>query len=151
MNVHGSFVAEGSSQRPMDVVFKSVVNTLPSELRLALQSAGLADPGVLLHYPRTSADVLKSKGLGLHSMVTPSQSSVSSCLSFPLAPSTTLSSSVSPSPAPVLHTHLTTALFSHPQGPQVSSGFRTEPRHEVPIQDHQRAPEVPPGNGAVSC
>ena len=61
--------ASGSSQRAIDVVFRSVLNTLPKQLVSALNRMGLSDPGVLLHYTRSSQEDLARKGLGMVSVL----------------------------------------------------------------------------------
>ena len=48
-----------SSQRAMDVVFASLVSQLQPELREALISSGLDDPGLLRAYPRTPVEDLR--------------------------------------------------------------------------------------------
>ena len=61
------------SQRAVDVVFRSVVATLPLELRTALTSSGLDDPGIFLAYLRTAEDELRALCLGIsaRSTITP--------------------------------------------------------------------------------
>ena len=55
----------GSSQRAMDVVFASLVSQLQPELREALISSGLDDPGLLRAYPRSPVEDLRAMGLGM--------------------------------------------------------------------------------------
>ena len=53
------------SQRAMDVVFASLISQLQPELREALISSGLDDPGLLRAYPRTPVEDLRAQGLGI--------------------------------------------------------------------------------------
>ena len=55
----------GTSQRAMEVVFASIVSQLHPELREALISSGLDDPGLLRAYPRSSVEDLRAMGLGI--------------------------------------------------------------------------------------
>ena len=66
----------GFSQRAMDVVFASLVSQLQPELREALISSGLDDPGLLRAYPRTPVEDLRALGLGIE-MATSTTSSPS--------------------------------------------------------------------------
>ena len=47
------------------MVFTSVIEQLPSELKMALKSFGLDDPGLLLMYPRYTIVDLHAQGLGI--------------------------------------------------------------------------------------
>ena len=113
------------SERAVDVVFRSVVATLLLELRTALTSSGLDDPGILLAYPRIAEDELRAQGLGIGA-----RSSISSTItthpsfSPSLVPSTIpiITSVSSPSPsllslAPVRGSVLDVCV-SQPQGPR---------------------------------
>ena len=66
----------------MDVVFASLVSQLQPELREALISSGLDDPGLLRAYPRTPVEDLRALGLGI-GMATSTTSSPSFPPSFP--------------------------------------------------------------------
>ena len=107
----------------MDVVFRSVLNTLPKQLVGALNRMGLSDPGVLLHYTRSSQEDLARKGLGKVSVLPididitriSHMSGISAHLS-PIVPSIPFSCSASVS-RPVVSA-------THPQGPQALAVVR---------------------------
>ena len=107
----------------MDVVFRSVLNKLPKQLVGALNRMGLSDPGVLLHYTRSSQEDLARKGLGMVSVLPididitriSHMSGISAHLS-PIVPSIPFSFSASVS-RPVVSA-------THPQGPQALAVVR---------------------------
>ena len=98
------------SQRAMDVVFASLVSQLQPELREALISSGLDDPGLLRAYPRSTVEDLRAMGLGM-TMATSS----SSYPSFPSSVSSTIYSRVA---GPVSRPF--TVLDTQRQGPVVT-------------------------------
>ena len=106
----------------MDVVFASVVEQLPDELKEALKSSGIDDPGVLRFHPRSSAEENARKDLGLHVLATSSTvfflSFFPSCLTCFFFP-TIYGTRVAPAPdfKRDFASSLAAGIFRLPRGP----------------------------------
>ena len=99
----------------MDVVFASIISQLQPELREALITSGLDDPGLLRAYPRTPVKDLRAQGLGV-GMATSTTTSPTFPPFFPSSMCPGFSVPLSCTSVPLVVSHL--CFSSQPQGPQ---------------------------------
>ena len=99
----------------MDVVFASIISQLQPELREALISSGLDDPGLLRAYPRTPVEDLRAQGLGI-GMATSTTTSPTFPPSFPSSMYPGVSVPLARTSVPLVVSH--SCFSSQPQGPQ---------------------------------